>query len=124
MRGNVQGREDRAAGGAQGKGKENTRGKGVQRNSDRGGIMITEKNLINHELVGLKAEVAGKFAGEVVLETKNMLGIQAGNSVKKFPKLGTSFVFTLPNGKRVSVEGKRISSRPEDRIKSKVRKWQ
>ncbi len=86
--------------------------------------MITEKNLINHELVGLKAEVAGKFAGEVVLETKNMLGIQAGNSVKKFPKLGTSFVFTLPNGKRVSVEGKRISSRPEDRIKSKVRKWQ
>ncbi|MBI4016048.1 MAG: ribonuclease P protein subunit [Candidatus Aenigmarchaeota archaeon] len=87
--------------------------------------MITEKNLINHELIGLKAEVAGKgFSGEVVLETKNMLGIKAVNGIKRFPKLGTSFVFTLPNGKRVSVSGKKISSRAEDRIKTKVKKWQ
>jgi len=85
--------------------------------------MITEKNLINHELIGLKAEVNGK-TGEVVLETKNMLGIRAENGIKRFPKAGTSFVFTLPNGKKVAVDGKRISSRAEDRIKSKVKKWQ
>ena len=92
--------------------------------------MISAKNLIRHELIGLPVEVVGSsnefqvgIKGMVVNETKNLLVIEAKKEMKKIQKKGSSFIFKIPNGKKVKVEGKRIVARPEDRIKLKVKKW-
>lgn len=92
--------------------------------------MITPENLVKHELIGLKIEVAKSsnktnigLSGLVVNETKNILFIEAKGGLKKIQKKGTELIFTLPNGKRVRVEGNLICKRPEDRLKIKVKKW-
>jgi len=92
--------------------------------------MISAKNLIRHELIGLKVEVENSFnkfhkgtKGLVVDETKNLLIIETRNGIKKIQKKGTSFIFTIPNGKKVKVKGSIIAKRPEKRIKLKVKKW-
>ena len=89
--------------------------------------MITEKNLIKHELIGLEAEViegnSKGVKGKVVNETKNMICLKTKKGAKKIQKKNSVFVFMLPNGKKIKVNGKLIEKRPEDRIKTKVRKW-
>ena len=92
--------------------------------------MITPENIVRHELIGLEVSVekssnknlAG-LKGEVIHETRQTLTIQAGKGEKKIPKDVCTFVFTLPDGKKVRVDGKILVSRPEDRIKKKFRKW-
>ena len=92
--------------------------------------MITPKNLIQHELIGLDAEVCEStnksslsLRGKVVDETKNMIIIKSKEEMKRIPKKGNCFSFVLPDGKRVKVNGENILMRPEDRIKLKVKKW-
>jgi ribonuclease P protein subunit POP4 len=92
--------------------------------------MISIKNLIRHELIGLQAEVAessNKFnigiKGMVVDETKNILVIETADGLKKIQKKGAEFIFTIPEGKKVKVNGTKIIARPEERIKLKVKKW-
>ena len=91
---------------------------------------MISKELIRHELIGLKVEVAGSFnkfhigiKGLVVDETKNLLVIETEKGIKKIQKRGTEFIFTIPSGKRVKVSGTIIAKRPEERIKLKVKKW-
>lgn len=91
--------------------------------------MITPRNLIRHELIGLGVEVVNStnkscvgIKGIVVNETKNTLEIKTQRGCKKVQKKGTSFVFRLQK-KSVKVDGSLIVARPEDRIKIKVRKW-
>lgn len=92
-------------------------------------MAITSRNIIRHEFIGLnvqacEANIQGIcFRGKVVDETKNMITIKLGNMTKKIPKKGSTFMFFLPDGKRVKVDGSRISARPEERIKLKVKKW-
>jgi ribonuclease P protein subunit POP4 len=92
--------------------------------------MISARNLIRHELIGLPVEIvesSNKFQvgikGKVVDETKNLLIIETRNGLKKIQKKGAKFIFKIPSEKKVKVEGKRIVVRPEDRIKLKVKKW-
>ena len=92
--------------------------------------MISAKNLIRHELIGLTVEVAESknnsqvgIKGMVVDETKNTLSIETKNGIKKIKKDGSKFIFKIPDGKKVKVDGKKIVARPEDRIKLKVKKW-
>lgn len=92
--------------------------------------MISTKNVIRHELIGLTVEVVGstnKFnigiKGTVLDETKNILTIETGKEIKKIQKKGTKFIFTIPSGKKVKVNGTKIVRRPEERIKLKVKKW-
>ena len=92
--------------------------------------MISAKGLIRHELIGLKVEVVGSFnkfhiglKGLVVDETKNLLTIETEKGIKKIQKKGTEFVFTIPNGKKIKVNGAIITKRPEERVKLKVKKW-
>lgn len=92
--------------------------------------MITAENIVRHELIGLDVEVVESsnesqvgIKGKVVDETYNTVIIEAGAGEKKVIKKGAVFVFTLPDGKKVQVDGKIIISRPEDRIKKKFRKW-
>ena len=92
--------------------------------------MITTKNLIKHEIIGLDVYVNESknktqigVSGVIVDETKSLLKIEIKKTVKKIPKKGSEFIFTLPNKKKVKVEGNRIYAKPEDRIKLKVKKW-
>ncbi|MFN4132868.1 MAG: ribonuclease P protein component 1 [Candidatus Hadarchaeales archaeon] len=86
-------------------------------------MSITEKNLPRHELVGLRAIIVDSsdpslkgVEGIVVDESKNMLIIEEGGRLKKIPKSISTFVFIIPSGKRVKVDGKMIMGRPEERI--------
>jgi ribonuclease P protein subunit POP4 len=92
--------------------------------------MLTPKNLVKHELIGLDAEVTAstnKFnvgiKGLVVDETRNTLTIEAQSGLKRIQKKGTTFIFKISSGKRVKVNGNKIAVRPEDRMKIKVKKW-
>jgi ribonuclease P protein subunit POP4 len=85
---------------------------------------ITPENLIYHELIGLPVEVISATAmkGIVVDETRNMLVIQVNGADKKIPKDAASFIFTLPDGRRVKVLGDLLRSQPENRIPKRKRK--
>ncbi|MGC8993564.1 MAG: ribonuclease P protein component 1 [Candidatus Aenigmatarchaeota archaeon] len=92
--------------------------------------MITEKNLVRHELIGLEVEVkksTNKYQegikGRVVDETYNMLVIETPKGEKKIEKKSCIFIFKLPSGKRVEVDGKLLVGRPENRIKKKFPRY-
>ncbi len=93
--------------------------------------MITPENLVRHELIGLKIEVKEArnpksvgIRGRVIDETRNTLKIEKDNGKEATLAKGEcTFVFILPGGRRVSVRGEVMISRPEDRIKKKFKKW-
>jgi ribonuclease P protein subunit POP4 len=92
---------------------------------------ITPRNLVKHELCGLRVQVVKStnlsqkgLEGKVVYETFNTLKIQTKEGKEKtVPKNITVFVFTLPDGTKVQVDGKLLVGRPEDRIKKKLPRW-
>lgn len=92
---------------------------------------ITEKNLVRHELCGLKVEVVEStdptqkgLKGRVIDETYNTLKIETLDGKEEvIPKKISTFVFTLPNKKKVEVKGEILLGRPEDRIKKKLPRW-
>ena len=91
--------------------------------------MITPENIVRHELIGLRVLVesgsnktCAGIEGIVVDETRNMIFIEKEKgSIAKIPKADYVFVFTLPDGKRVRVNGSLLVGRPEDRVKKRVR---
>ncbi len=85
-------------------------------------MTITPRTLPRHELIGLEVEV-GLMKGKVADETKNMIIIKTEKGVKKLEKKSHSFVFTLPDGKKVRVSGSLLIARPEERIRIKMKKW-
>ncbi|UCD02709.1 MAG: ribonuclease P protein component 1 [Candidatus Aenigmatarchaeota archaeon] len=93
--------------------------------------MITPENIVRHELIGLKAKVTSSTdqdnvgaEGRVVDESRNMLVIETKLGEKNFVKEQNIFSFYLPRSRKwVSVDGKIIVARPEDRIKKKFDKW-
>jgi len=92
--------------------------------------MITERNLVRHELIGLEVEVVKStnksqigIKGKVVDETYKMLVIETEKGEKKVAKKDCVFVFKIPSGKKVQVEGWLLVGKPEDRIKRKFSKW-
>lgn len=91
---------------------------------------ITPKNLIRHELIGLKVRIKkstdktlNNRRGKVVDETYHMLKIETRKKEILVPKANCIFVFTLPNKIKVEVDGKLLIGRPEDRIKKKLPSW-
>ncbi|KXB01057.1 hypothetical protein AKJ41_02930 [candidate division MSBL1 archaeon SCGC-AAA259O05] len=81
-------------------------------------------NLLQHELIGLKAEVIGSNnpslegkEGVIMNETRNTLTLEEDGELKILPKKEVSLSITLPEGQKVKVEGKKLLARPEDRIK-------
>ncbi len=92
--------------------------------------MRTMKNILQHELIGLNCEVvnaANKSSigvkGKIVDETMKTIVIKnsEGKQLTVFKK-GAEFRLML-NDKKVIVKGDHLVSRPEDRIKKKVKKW-
>ena len=91
--------------------------------------MITSKNLVHHEFIGLKVHATNKkdkslnLQGTIIDETKNTIRIEGeDNTEKMIPKNGTLFVFELPNGEKIEIDGDILSIRPEDRIKKRFKK--
>jgi ribonuclease P protein subunit POP4 len=93
--------------------------------------MITAKNIVRHELIGLKVKVVdsknkdniGK-EGKVVDETRNTLVVECEDEKQRtFIKDHCVFSFELPSGEKVRVDGSLLVGRPEDRIKKKLKRW-
>ncbi len=91
---------------------------------------VTPRNLPLHELIGLEVEVAEAsnrslvgIKGTVVDETKNTLLVRTGRGDKRIPKRHTKFIFTLPDKRKVKVDGNILAVRPEDRLKLRLRVW-
>ena len=91
--------------------------------------MITSKNLVHHEFIGLKVHATSKMnkslniQGTIIDETKNTIKIEAmDNTEKLIPKNGSIFVFEIPNGEKIEIDGNILSIRPEDRIKKRFKK--
>ena len=92
--------------------------------------MITPKNLARHELIGLTVSVADSdnpsnvgLMGKVIDETRNSLVIETQKGEKTLLKDRCTFVFVLPSGERVKIDGKILVARPEDRVKKKLDEW-
>lgn len=91
---------------------------------------ITPKNLVKHELIGLKAEVikstdSGKIGlkGAVVHETKGTIVLETEKGEKRLPKKECVFRFSLQNEK-VDVAGEKLIGSPEERLKKQhTEKW-
>jgi len=92
---------------------------------------ITPENLVRHELIGLNVRIAKStdqtqkgLKGKVIDETYNTIKVETKEGKEKvIPKSNTIFIFALPNGVKVEVDGKILISRPEDRIKKKFARW-
>lgn len=89
---------------------------------------ITPENLPKHELIGLEVEVIEStdeslvgIKGEVLDETQSILMIED----KQVEKKNCTFLFTLPDGQEVKLNGDLIAKRPEERVGMKLpNKWE
>ena len=91
--------------------------------------MITSKNLIHHEFIGLNVHVKSdtnkslNLMGTIIDETKNTIKIEGiDNRERIIPKRNSIFVFEIPNGEKIEIDGNILSIRPEDRIKKRFKK--
>jgi ribonuclease P protein subunit POP4 len=91
---------------------------------------ITPSNILRHELIGLTVKVARStdptiagVRGKVVDETRNMLAIAQRGRRILVPKNTSSFRFALKYRIVVEVDGSRLVARPENRLKTRVRRW-
>ncbi len=82
--------------------------------------MISRKNILVHEFIGLRVSAQGKafgkISGVVVDETKNTLVIGTVKGEKAVPKAGAILRFHIGKTK-IPVDGNKIAVRPHDRPK-------
>lgn len=90
--------------------------------------MITPKNILRHELIGLPVEVVRAsnpaqqgIAGRIVDETRNMVVIETPRGTKRIEKAHVTFRITVPDGTVVDVSGSALVSQPEKRITKEKR---
>ena len=88
--------------------------------------MITQENLLVHELIGLgatimksKNEETNGISGKVVDETKSMLLLNTINGIKKFPKENTEWKFSFGRSESI-VDGNLLTKRPQERLGGKT----
>jgi len=91
---------------------------------------ITPQNILRHELVGLHVKVFRAknqrmrgLKGKIVDESRNMLTLADGGKKLMIPKDVATFRFKLEEGAVVDVDGRRLVARPENRLKTKVKRW-
>jgi ribonuclease P protein subunit POP4 len=92
---------------------------------------ILPRNILRHELISLSVKVKHStdstqkgLKGRVIDETYNTLKIETKEGKEKIiPKKNSIFIFTLPNGTKIQVDGNLLVGRPEDRIKKKFKRW-
>jgi len=91
---------------------------------------ITPHNILRHELIGLNVKIPSArnphlqgLRGKVIDETRNMLTLSNKHGRYLVPKDVATFRFELPDGTLVDVDGSRLVANPENRLKTKVRRW-
>jgi ribonuclease P protein subunit POP4 len=87
---------------------------------------MMKQNIMRHELIGLEARVVNSSdhtllgtSGKVVDETRHMLVVEDGERVRNISKSNSTFLITLPDGEKVTVDGKKLVGRPEERVRRK-----
>ncbi len=88
--------------------------------------MITEQNILLHELVGLEAKVIEStnkdvvgIHGTILDETKSMLILDTKKGIKKIHKDHNKWKFSL-NFNDIIVQGNKIAKRSHDRLGIKI----
>ena len=91
---------------------------------------VTPQNILRHELIGLNVKIAAArdpnmrgIKGKIINESRNMLTIVDGGRKRLIPKAIATFRFKLKDGTLVDVDGARLVARPENRLKTKVKRW-
>lgn len=91
----------------------------------------TPRNILQHEIIGLRARVVESrnpyqvgIEGKIVDETMKTIAIAVdGGKVKRVLKNDVKLLLDLPDGTQVLVDGRELLGRPEERLKKRVRTW-
>lgn len=93
-------------------------------------IQVTPHNILRHELIGLNVQITHSkdptmrgVKGTIIDESRNMLKLVHRGRKVLVPKDVGSFRFKLTGGTVVDVDGTRLVARPENRLKTKVKRW-
>ena len=85
--------------------------------------MISSRNVLRHELIGLDVLVSGAtnpgqkgLSGRIIDETRNLLVIETKTGIKRIAKMHTIFRVSLPGGELVEIDGSVLVLAPEKRI--------
>ena len=85
--------------------------------------MITPRNVLRHELIGLDVLVSGAanplqrgMAGRIIDETRNLLVIETRNGIRRVAKMHSTFRVSLPGRELVEIDGSVLVLAPEKRI--------
>ncbi|MHC1626283.1 MAG: ribonuclease P protein component 1 [Methanoculleaceae archaeon] len=89
--------------------------------------MITPRNILRHELIGLWAAVKEApnrsligLQGRIIDETRNTLLLETTSGDRRVAKAGTVFLIRLPDGTPVQVDGSALVMAPERRASMKI----
>ena len=84
--------------------------------------MITQENIISHEIIGLHTEIIEStnpqilgVKGIIVDETKSMFTINTKYKMIKIPKSNNKWKFSIQN-KDVVLDGNKLHKKPQDRL--------
>lgn len=90
---------------------------------------LNERNILTHELIGLEVEVSHdtnpyniNISGRVIDETRNTFLINVCGKTKRIIKKDSILRFKISKNKIVEIDGGTLVSRPEDRIKKRLRR--
>jgi ribonuclease P protein subunit POP4 len=93
-------------------------------------VAITPQNILAHEWIGLKVTIEKStdprvrgLSGLVRDETRNTFTIQTRDRILRVTKLDTIFKTTLSHGESLTVNGRALRYRPEDRVKKGLNRW-
>jgi ribonuclease P protein subunit POP4 len=85
--------------------------------------MISSRNVLRHELIGLDVLVSGAanpeqrgISGRIIDETRNLLVIETPRGIRRIPKMHSIFRVTLPGRELVEIDGSVLALAPEKRI--------
>ena len=87
------------------------------------------RNILRHELISLDVRVVEStnpaligVEGKVVDETMNTMTIRCEGKDRILPKKASTFLFRLPSGEKIEIDGRQLMKRPEDRVKMRVKR--
>jgi ribonuclease P protein subunit POP4 len=88
--------------------------------------MITQENILIHELIGLEATVMKSnneqitgISGKIVDETKSMFFLYTINGIKKIPKENIEWKFSFDKKESI-VNGNLLTKRSQERLGGKT----
>jgi ribonuclease P protein subunit POP4 len=85
--------------------------------------MISSRNVLRHELIGLDVLVSGAanpdqkgLSGRIIDETRNLLVIETPQGIRRIAKMHNTFRVSLPSRELVEIDGSVLVLAPEKRI--------